>query len=331
MQQLGRVIPTMKLRVEIGDLNTNQMIIMRNIYDLSLPAFMKHLAISGMDHMPKLYKFTRFIGMSFLYWEFLRDFSKNKFSKPLSGDPTFKGHFSNLAGLAIADFLVRRIDNATHTFNFESITGIQNKKRPDLIAINTQNYNALFVESKGWSKTSVTTGDIYDTKQQTISAISKIRHINLPLNKYKAKHFTVTKGVASISYGLYSKVRAKYYDPEFPKIELGYELIERIIKEYYKGILDIAQSNSIVLEEHTPVYKFDIIRTKLAQVPWSLIVPHNLNKIIRREIEEITFKSIEELSEKEAYYIDTDGIGIYVDLEKFKKGLTWITPTKLTR
>lgn len=142
-------------------------------YEMTFPAFIKHLAVSGMGYMPRLNKIFRGIGIFFSYYPFINEISHKfpfayKFLPynshyPSLADPTERGHFSNLVGKAISDFLAKRIDKAIITLNYEAV--MKNKSypingpRPDLIAFKNNN-ERFSIEAKGLSKASISDNDM---------------------------------------------------------------------------------------------------------------------------------------------------------------------------
>ncbi|MGE7122509.1 hypothetical protein ACQKIC_20210 [Peribacillus sp. NPDC046944] len=119
------------------------------------------MAIAGQAYTPNKRRMRRMLGMYLHYADYLRRISfkskKPHFSVPsnFKYDPTEKGHFSNLAGKSLGDFLAKKLSGAVLTFNYEAsmkkrgtpIVG----SRPDLLCIRRDSsYFAL--EAKGYTE-----------------------------------------------------------------------------------------------------------------------------------------------------------------------------------
>lgn len=183
------------------------------------------MAIAGQRYAPNSHKILKTMGMLFQFSYFLQSSSlrNDKFSLPPHNlyDPTEQGQFSNIAGKAIADFLAKKIDNALYTVNYEAAMKMGNMpiagSRPDLLAFTN---NATFaIEAKGYSKNS--SGCMSKHKSQSQSG-------GIPVN------FTV----ASVSYGLYNKIKCNYHDPYNDNIKFDDELFANLTKKYYSGMID---------------------------------------------------------------------------------------------
>lgn len=118
-------IPQISFRIPVEYMNRNGIISTNSQdQDITMAALIKHFGVAGMGFAPTTKKLRK-IFSSFLYFcpylnpDFL---NKGKFSQPNPkwADPTEKGHFSNIAGKAIADFLAKRIDNCSFTVTYEA-------------------------------------------------------------------------------------------------------------------------------------------------------------------------------------------------------------------
>ncbi|SFV34308.1 hypothetical protein [Thermoflavifilum thermophilum] len=211
-------------------------------HHLTRPAFAKHLAIAGQGYSPKPKKLIRTIAMFFHYCNYIQPqaFNNDRFSEPpveLS-DPTEKGHFSNLAGKAIADFLSKRINKSIYTVNHEAAMRMNNSpiplfvngrqvKRPDLLAFTK---NSIFaIEAKGFSGSY---GDMNNHKKQSQTGGIRV-------------NFTI----ASVSYDLYNQVKCKYHDPFNDNVSYDNELLRRLTKEYYSGLSEFLNEKYFNIRE----------------------------------------------------------------------------------
>lgn len=216
-------------------------VITTQTHNISRIAFAKHMAFAGQAFAPSTHKIIRTFAMFFHYQLYIQRWkfdNRNCFSLPPMelSDPTEQGQFSNIAGKAIADFLSKRIDKSLITVNYEAamrIEGIQMKgRRPDLIALS--NDFMFAIEAKGFAKNSA--GNMDQHKNQSQAG-------GIPVN------FTV----ACVSYNLYEEVKCKYYDPVNDNIEYNNELLAKLTKEYYSGLLgflnkDIFEINEIEIK-----------------------------------------------------------------------------------
>ncbi len=280
-------------------------------FNVTKPAFIKHMGIAGMGYAPRLHKFRRVIGMFLHYGDYFRDFSKNKFSEPLIQDPTEKGQFSNLVGKAIADYLSKRINRAFFTVNYEF--AMRERRiplrgyRPDLIAFG-KNFR-FAIEAKGFSKSYVSNIEMNGYKLQACSG-------PIPVNF----------AVASVSYNLYNSVKCKYYDPfiDYRFDEKDEGLLKKISRQYYSGLKEFLNEKYFEIQTEiyrneefyvlTPRYKtlisWGTLRCiwKCWFIKWSLILTKKIDKFAKEGITGALAPF--EMFEEENVYIDADRIGI---------------------
>jgi hypothetical protein len=288
-------------------------------YNLSMPALVKHLALSGCHYMPNMQIFFRCIGMFFHYGYYLQKESldNDRFSTPdCVPDPSEKAQFSNLAGKAIADFLSKRIDNSMFTVNYESEMGKKDLpikgQRPDLLAFTT---NSMFaIEAKGYSKS--------------------VKNMEKHIEQSQYGEIPVDFCVASVSYNLYQKVKCKYYRSSSLNkngIERN-ELLKTLSKKYYSGFLDFLKFKNedelLCLKEN--FYKIDLYKCFeefSLKICWKNIFNfHGIKLIIPEKIENYAEKGLYndnddnitpfEVYSNENIYIDKDRIGIELNCNK---------------
>lgn len=294
-------------------------------HNMSRIAFAKHMAFAGQAFMPSTHKIIRTISMFFHYHYYIQKLEYNErncFSLPPKelSDPTEQGQFSNIAGKAIADFLSKRIDNSLITVNYEAamrIKGIPVKgKRPDLIALS--NDFMFAIEAKGFAKNSA--GNMDQHKNQSQAG-------GIPVN------FTV----ACVSYNLYEEVKCKYYDPVNDNIEYNNELLAKLTKEYYSGLLgflnkDIFEINEIEIKgekfyevglseyfERISI-EFELFcdfRWFIGRYEPKLILPINIEKFAINGIDKETkfFKFEYNKNNKYDLYIDSDRVGFKINIK----------------
>ncbi len=140
--------------------------------DIPYHVFLKHLAFAGMGFSPSYMQFIRTLGGLgwFYYYLDQTEFNMSKFSVPpvLYHDVTEQGQFSNVVGLAIADFLAKDLNDAFVTLRYEGcmkfLGAHLNTSRPDLLGIRINNncsnnninsynlwksYETIAIEAKG--------------------------------------------------------------------------------------------------------------------------------------------------------------------------------------
>lgn len=200
-------------------------------FNLSTLGFIKHFGLAGQSYGTTIRAIRRAIGTYFLYHDYFNriDLINSRFSKPPAYfyDPTEQGDFSTIAGRAIADFLARRIDGATHTFTYEGamlMAGHNNVNipRPDLYCFNSSKQFAI--ESKGYDVRTISENEMTNHKTQSGQG---------PLN--------IQFSVASVSYNLYNKIKNKYYDPINNNSEFNNALNRKISSAYYSGFAELLQ------------------------------------------------------------------------------------------
>ena len=287
-------------------------------------AFIKHFSFAGLGFVPWPQKWKRVIGSFFLYGPYMTSFCQGHFIDPYY-DPTAKAQFSNLVGKAIADFLVKRIDGAILTLNYEwAMRQIDLKvqgSRPDLLAL-LRGGAKIAIEAKGYSRGP---GNVRRHKFQALRGPIPVQF-----------------AVASIAFNLYHRVEAVYYDPERPE-ETNLELWQYLSKKYYfrllsflkkglkLGILEWKEKRMPIKGEEFNIFKIDWNRlesfiansyedqrfwSKYLSTwswPWqevSLLIPSN---IFIFSLHGLPIDIGPFLSEgRENLYIDSDRVGILI-------------------
>lgn len=193
---------------------------------ISTIALAKHMAIAGQGYMPHIGKFFRVLGMFLRFKDYMdyRSIKENRFSIPqdYAYDPTEMVQFSNVIGKAFADYLVKEIDFAKLTFNYEAAMRLQNMQikgtRPDLLCV-CQDGKQIAVEAKGRKNSKISVNEMQKYKSQAQNG-------PIPVNS----------AVASVAYNLYDKVEVKYYDPESEYFDRDESFLKKLIKAYYGGL-----------------------------------------------------------------------------------------------
>lgn len=287
------------------------------VLKISTLGLLKHFGLAGQNYGTTMRAIRRAIGMYFQYSDFFNQKSLNasKFSQPLPAfyDPTEIGDFSTIAGKAIADFLARRLDNATHTHTYEAAMHAKGhrlsskSKRPDLYCYGGG--KQFSVESKGFSDATVS---------ENAMAIHKNQSAQGPLK--------INFSVASVTYNLYNKVKVKYYDPISENNEFDYALNLELSRDYYRGFVQLLESQST---ENTPLLSVNNKNYFLIQIfplndslSFTQILPLHqwlfqakLYLAIHTDIRKFAIEG--NLNDLEYYddiltYIDNDGIGLAV-------------------
>lgn len=313
----------MDIKVEYKDKQGN---VTNPEYSLSGLAFVKHLACAGMHYAPRAQKLLRIISMFLHYNPYMQRqaFYNNRFSEPpiCFSDPTENGQFSNLAGKAIADFLSKKINGSIYTVNYEAAMRMhippiplsnngKQVKRPDLLAFSKD--ECFAIEAKGYSS-----GGCANMKKHKAQSMAGGIKVNF--------------SIASVSYNLYNEVKCKYHDPFNDNIPYDNELLKRLTKKYYNGLLDFLNPEyfsykkvKIQGEEFYEVTLINnLLRNYFINIPFfpfewleyyqpSIIIPINILEYaengITNEIEPFIFESKEQIGDT---YIDNDRIGIRI-------------------
>lgn len=309
----------MNLPVEYRD---RKGITTKQSYNLSCLAFVKHLAIAGQSFAPTPRKIIRIISMFFHYQMYIQrnSFNQGRFSQPprYLSDPTEKGHFSNLAGKSIADFLSKRINNSIITVNYESAMRERNMsvggvKRPDLLAFSN---NEIFaIEAKGYSGGS---GDMNKHKNQS-----------------KTGGIPVNFSVACVSYNLYNNIKCKYYDPYRGEFPFDNDVFTLLSQKYYYGLLGFLNEKFFEFREirinGEKFFATDILSKDLEMVfqkeclfnsiflyklrdfyKPELILPGNIKELAKHGLSRDIKPFEYDISKNENMYIDNDRVGLKI-------------------
>ena len=287
--------------MEYVDQNRNVSISREKIGRLGL---FKHLAVAGQGYLPSLRYYTRVAGIIFQYIEYMNRgaLSANRFSEPPASrrDPTEKGHFSNLVGKGIGDFLAKRLSGAKITHSYEAamtLAGIKIQgRRPDLYCLGEKVQFAA--EAKGYAAGSISAMEMLKYKNQAMSG-------PLPVNF----------SIASVSFNLYERVCCKYYDPFDRAVEFNSSLNSELNRLYYSGIYEYLDYTFFRIEEgeihNRQCFFIDIIGHG---TPFSISFGDwNLALILQSNFKRFTIKESTSFNEttiqEPGIYLDTDGIG----------------------
>jgi hypothetical protein len=289
------------------------------LFNLSTLGLIKHFGLARQSYGTTIRALRRAIGAYFLYHDFFKrsDLINSRFSKPPAYfyDPTEQGDFSTIAGRAIADFLARRIDGATHTCTYEGamLMGGHNNinvPRADLYCFNSLKQFAI--ESKGFSDRTLSEKEMRNHKTQSRQG---------PLD--------IQFSVASVSYNLYDKIKNKYYDPVNENSKFNFELNRKISSTYYSGFADLLKEQKDVptlnfsdknrefnlIPIYSPYDDYLFYNSKFRFRPYrygTLFLV--LDKRVKKFATEGFLKNEEknEIAE-DGLYIDNDGIGLMLD------------------
>ena len=300
---------TMDIEVTTGSLpqnNTlNSPILQRHTqtYRISLAALIKHLGCVAQGRRSTFFKLKKAFGAMLYYSDYLFP-AKTCFSVPSNnmGDPTEKSQFSNNAGLAIADFLSKKINHAKFTIHYEAAMAQNNiaihSSRPDLIAYCPHNI-CLAIEAKGLSDSSVSLAELNKHKNQS-------RNIHPQLG--------ITNSYASVAYNLYKRPKVYYIDPEFPNTFDNRTTLKDLSMKFYQNIMDetgylnkkscISGFYKVLL----PNEDIDFYSKKIF-----LVLPEKIKDFAQNGLNDYPIFEQKNIDEDSNFYIDNDYIGIQIE------------------
>lgn len=292
----------MRIDVEFIDQNKKLFNYTKHI---SLPAFLKHAALSGQGQMfgvlPTIARglgafmfYNRYIDFDFLNFRGFRTADLNLY------DPTDQGAFSTIVGKAIADFLAKNILGAKYTHSYESAMVLMDHpivgERPDLYCTTASQQFAM--EAKGFSARSVSPRDMAEHKEQSRSG---------PIE--------VNFSVASVSYNIYEKLRCKFHDPVGKDVPFYKDVNETLARLYY-GRLTEELDNSLSfgeLEIYGRSFRAYDLSAFFYLSPREDPIYIVVEEICTKQDNAFSFTEYNfERLDEELLYVDTDGIGILV-------------------
>lgn len=307
----------MEIEVEHQDGNKN---INLKKFNLSTLGLIKHFGLAGQSYGTTIRAIRRAIGVYFFYYDYFKrkDIINSRFSKPANYfyDPTDQGDFSTVAGRAIADFLARRIDGATHTITYEGAMLLDgwndfSVSRADLYCFNSCKQFA--VEAKGYDVKTVSENEMKVHKIQ--SGQGPIKNIDF--------------SVASVSYNLYNKIKNKYYDPKRERSEFNIDLNTKISSQYYSGFAELLKEQkdfpSLNFSDQNrefyliPIYSSDneLISYEKVRIR-KYYRPNTVFLVLDKRIMNFALEGFVKNEERDVItddglYIDNDGIGLMRD------------------
>jgi hypothetical protein len=253
------------------------------------------------------------------YWDFVQPIAHGAdwFGEPIPilRDPTLKGHFSNLAGRALADFLGREIETSWATLSYEGVlihSGLSaTGQRPDLLAVNP--WRVVALEAKGYTKTSISNSEM---------SVHKIQASQGPLKRHA--------WAASVAYRLYDQIRVKYHDPVDDEGPPDAEAARTELRRYFTDVETAGDQlggtvRTINQRAFVTIPLPDIVRGRVPLDVDSLSVLDNVSLLIEKGIAARTSETLKRLEEQkntrepapqlhmisnESLFIDADGIGI---------------------
>lgn len=268
--------------------------------DIGFLAFCKHLAFAGFGVQRSPMFIYRYLGF-FFEWRQYWQSNPYHFSmlSPFDNDPTERSYVSNKIGRAYADYFVKKLYGARFTHAYEDAMvryGYQVKgERPDYYCDNLMHQFA--VESKGYSKKSVSQNEMTDHKQQS-------QRGPIPVNF----------SVASVAYDLYQNPKIKFHDPVNDNIKYNNEVNLQLRSLYLSSILEFLESSGAEQSrsDYDDYYSFDLDYL-WTPIPEFRLLVHRA--IISREwtgndwLEGINVNNSSD-SDNYGPYIDLDGIGL---------------------
>ncbi|MBR2091977.1 MAG: hypothetical protein IJ905_16940 [Fibrobacter sp.] len=271
-------------------------------YHISLAALIKHMGCVAQGRRNAFFNLKKAFGAMLYYSDYLFP-AKTCFSVPSNnmGDPTEKAQFSNIAGLAIADYLSKKINHAKFTIHYEAAM-VQNGisisgSRPDLIAYCPHNI-CLAIEAKGFSRPSVSLGDINKHKNQS-------RNIHPQLG--------ITNSYVSIAYNLYNQPKVYYIDPEFSNTFDNHTTLKYLSMQFYQSILDETShlNKKSCISGFYKVLLSDEI-TNLCSKKIFLVLPEKIKDFANKGINDYSIFE-KDVDMNNNFYIDNDYIGIQME------------------
>lgn len=271
-----------------GNITTKQ----DSIYYL---AFVKELSFAGINsNSPTLETYCRLLTN---FFDFLPSFIHSRFHlhPDLENDPTERNQFSNKVGRTFAVYLAKKISGAKYVNNYECalkkngfpISG----RRPDYYCdTGTQTFS---LEAKGSCVKSVS-----DSVMQTVK------------NQAQSSKLSTQFSIASKTYNIYNSPIIKFYDPEGNNKSYDTELCNFLRKDYYNGIINLLNS---------PYFT----QTEKSEKDFYSYTPQSFSDLfqilIHKEIIE-TKDFSESLTpiETDNLFIDSDGIGLRINLDTIK-------------
>lgn len=272
-------------------------------YSISLAALIKHLGCVAQGRRSAIFKLGKAVGAMLFFSDYLFP-AQNCFSAPQNnmGDPTEKSQFSNIAGLAIADYFSKKINHAKFTIHYEAAM-VQNNipihgSRPDLIAYCPHKV-CLAIEAKGFSTSSVSLEKINEHKNQS-------RNIHPQLG--------ITNSYVSIAYNLYHQPKVYYIDPELSNAFDNHITLRNLSMQFYQSIIE-ETSHLNKKSCISGFYKVLISdkATKFRSKKIYLVLPEKINEFAENGINGYSVFEQKKIDRDNNFYIDNDYIGIQIE------------------
>ncbi len=266
--------------------------------NITLPRLLKSVGSAGELHPSAIRTVMGSLGFLAYYWDYwefspftpfrLRSASMDRL------DPTKMGQVSNIIGKALADRFARDISGAVFTHTYEAALAIRKMvhvgKRPDMYCDTLSKQFSM--EAKGFSAAGLSDTAMSEHKLQAQSG-------PIPV------HFAI----ASVSYGLYSRPKCKYYDPVFDGAEYEKELnsiMARLrLAELISEISNDIRSESSVNIGGSTYERYVITQEGGFKVSW--LLDKRVRAFVSGDI--LSFEKTERLDD-EGLFIDSDGVGI---------------------
>lgn len=268
-------------------------------------AVVKHFIVAGSNHVLEFDDIIKAIG-GLIYFSDYFSFKNNaKHFNKITGyryDPSLQAHFTCLVGKAFADYFFKLFYPGGITTNYEALaTKVKGKlssgKRPDMIgAYKNEKYS---IEAKGRA------GQLGNN----FTAL-----FNSSKNQAKNDDLECDYFIASIAENIYSDIFVHFKDPKGDSYIDNSPSAEDVINLYYKNLLYELKErdNKSIIKRNGE--NFIVITTfKFKGENISLAI---LESIVNND--RIIFDMRRERINKDDYYIDSDGIGIFkVDANDF--------------
>lgn len=266
---------------------------------ITFPSFVKELSFAGINS--KLNPLDNCFRILTTIFEFAPSFFDKQFHihPELQNDPTEKAHFSNKVGRAFSVYLEKKICGAKYVYSYECVLKYKGYKisvdRPDYYCNTTKQFFSL--EAKGYSSNSFSDKKMQDVKAQANSG---------PLQK--------SFSIASATFNIYKSPKVKFYDPDGDSLNYDQDFADLLRKNYYSEVLRILNSSFFTLLKETEkeANDFYVYAPFVGSDFFKILVHKSIveNKDLKEEIP---------VFETEDKFIDSDGIGLALNLEEIFK------------
>jgi len=279
----------------------------QQIHYLTRIGFVKHLTIADQRFAPSLKNLIKTFAKVFQYSPFLKNesFGANGFVLPqnIYFDPFLRSTFYNYAGMAIADFLSKRIGQSILTILYRD-PRIRPSLYPKILMCFSNQYAFA----------------INTNSNPNINLVEGI----FPQNLNDQNFLNLNYIVSTSTYNLIAQVQSNYHCTWLNDLMYDTILLRNLSSKYYEGFLEFLNNKNfirrVIQVQNEEFYEVDILSDKNIfdpdcfqfHCPLKLILPFNLREMaeqgIPKEIKPFVF--VPSKKEEEKIYIDYDRIGL---------------------